>query len=69
MFRRIGIYKKGWQFPRGGVGPGETGEAAIRGELQEKTGLEKIKKLQVSKKRVKFEFHQWVREERTIACL
>ncbi len=61
--------KKGWQSPRGGVDPEETEKADIRRELQEKTGLEKIKKRQVSKKRVKFEFHQWARGERTIACL
>jgi putative (di)nucleoside polyphosphate hydrolase len=35
--RRVG--RKGWQFPQGGIAPGEDAEAAMYRELQEEVGL------------------------------
>lgn len=63
MFHRIGAQKKGWQFPQGGVEPGESENDAFARELKEEIGTNRVKLLRVSEKRVKYKFPQWVLKE------
>ena len=63
MFRRIGIEDYGWQFPQGGIDQNETDKEALFRELAEEIGTNDIKILNVSKKRIKYKFPQWVRDK------
>ena len=51
MFHRVDGRRKGWQFPQGGVDPGETEEQAMLRELNEEIGTNDVKILKQSSKR------------------
>ncbi|MEK9562961.1 MAG: RNA pyrophosphohydrolase [Deltaproteobacteria bacterium] len=56
MFHRVDGRRKGWQFPQGGVDPGETEEQAILRELNEEIGTNDVKILKQSSKRTRYQF-------------
>jgi len=63
MFHRIGAEEYGWQFPQGGVDPGETEIDAFYRELKEEIGTDDIEVLGFSKQHLKYKFPKWVLEQ------
>lgn len=63
MFHRTDGRRKGWQFPQGGVDPGETEEQAILRELKEEIGTNAVTILRQSKKRTRYRFPKKVRRQ------
>ena len=62
MFHRAGVKKGGWQFPQGGVDPGESERQTLYRELKEEIGTYHVKILKVSPKRIKYKFPKWVQK-------
>ncbi len=55
-FHRIGRYEHGWQFPQGGVEPGEAEDEAILRELEEEIGTRDVSLLASSKSRTRYRY-------------
>lgn len=61
MFHRADLRKKSWQFPQGGVDPGESEEQAVLRELKEEIGSNDVTILRQSAKRTRYRFPKSVR--------
>ncbi len=66
MGRRLGQSgPNNWQFPQGGVDPGEALEAAARRELWEETGIRSVSLLGRTEDWIAYDFPPWLRSKRT----